>query len=107
VQDVLVQAKRSSHHNGIEKGLLESKRNPHHNGLLESKLTTTFAKNRCIGEKAPMLIWEWDLSSLYGLVPNKSCRKLMLGASSPTRKGTPETSKTGTPITALISYGSI
>jgi len=29
-----------------------------------------------------MLIWEWDLSSLWGLVPKKSCKKSMLGASS-------------------------
>jgi hypothetical protein len=54
-----------------------------------------------------MLIWEWDLSSLCGLIPKKSCRKPMLGASSPAGKGTPETGKIGSPITALISYGSI
>jgi hypothetical protein len=64
-------------------------------------VTTIFAKNRCIGAKAPMLIWEWDLSLRCGLVPNKSCKNSMLGASS--GKGTPETGRTGSPITELIS----
>jgi len=102
VQDVLAQAKRSLHHDGIEKG-----------GLLEGKLTPTSLRpkvshhNLCesIGAKASMLIWKWDLSSLWGLFLKKSCKKSMQGASS--GKGTPETSNTGTPITALISCGSI
>jgi hypothetical protein len=70
-------------------------------------VTTTFAKNRCIGAKAPILICEWDLSSLCGLVLKKSCRKSMMGVSSPEGKGTPETGRTGTPITKLITWGSI
>jgi hypothetical protein len=70
-------------------------------------VTTTFAKNRCIRAKAPILICECDFSSLYGLVPKKLCRMSMLGASSPGGKGTPETGKIGIPITTLISCGSI
>jgi hypothetical protein len=52
-----------------------------------------------------MLIWEWDLSSRYGLVPKKSCKKSILVALS--EKGTPEIGRTGTPITELMSWGSI
>jgi len=68
-------------------------------------VTRTFAKNQRIGAKAPMLIWEWDLSSRCGLVPKKSCKNSMHGALS--GKGTPDTGRIGTPITELISWGSI
>jgi hypothetical protein len=70
-------------------------------------VTTTFAKNLCIRAKAPILIWEWVLSSPYCWAPKKSRRQSMLGASTLSGKGTLGIGSTGTPITALISCGSI
>jgi hypothetical protein len=37
-------------------------------------VTTIFAKNMCIGANAPVLIWEWALSSPYGRASKKSRR---------------------------------
>jgi len=51
VQDVLAQAKRSPHHNGIEKG-----------GLLESKLTPTSLRPKvCVSILASFYVWTKSL----------------------------------------------
>jgi hypothetical protein len=70
-------------------------------------VTTIFAKNRCIGGKSTNTDLRVGFLLPCGRAPKKSRRWSMLGASTPSGKGTPRTGSIGTVITALMSYESI
>jgi hypothetical protein len=105
VQNVLAQTERCPHHNSIKMGgLLESNRTPTslwpevgHNYFCQELVHRGKSSNTDlrVGLLLPLRSRTKEITE-----------KVMLGASTPRRKGTPETGKIGTLSTEQISWGS-